>query len=245
LETAHLVNWTDIQHNIPPNLKVSPLAAVPHKSRQFRAILDLSFQIRMAGLKLPSINATTKPHANPAAMRQLGQTLPWLIWAMATAAPKHDPIFFSKWDIKDGFWHLVVSPDNAWHFCYVLPGNDGEPIQLVVPTSLQMGWCESPVFFCTASETARDLAQELATQTQELPTHPLEHLCLPPSRMLPKISATNIDALKNYSKYTWTISSACSKHQQKHNSSTPPEQCFTPSTAPSHHQPPPPLRMNR
>jgi len=33
--TAHLVNWTDIQHNIPPNLKVSPLATVPHKSCQF------------------------------------------------------------------------------------------------------------------------------------------------------------------------------------------------------------------
>jgi len=40
---ARLVAWDDIKACPPPNLKISPLAAVPHKSRRFRAILDLSF----------------------------------------------------------------------------------------------------------------------------------------------------------------------------------------------------------
>ena len=32
---AKLIKWEDIKHNPPINLKVSPLAAIPHKSREF------------------------------------------------------------------------------------------------------------------------------------------------------------------------------------------------------------------
>jgi hypothetical protein len=31
--SCRLINWVDIRDNIPPNLKVSPIAAVPHKFR--------------------------------------------------------------------------------------------------------------------------------------------------------------------------------------------------------------------
>ena len=34
------------------------------------------------------------------------------------------------------------------------------PIKLVVPTSLQMGWIESPPYFFTVSETGRDVAEQ-------------------------------------------------------------------------------------
>jgi len=101
---ARLVLWDDIKEHPPPNLKISPVAAVPHKSRRFRTILDLSFQLRVAGLRLPSVNAATRKQALTTAMRQLGKVLPRLIAAMAAAALQHGPIFFAKWDIKDGFW---------------------------------------------------------------------------------------------------------------------------------------------
>ena len=45
---------------------------------------------------------------------------------------------------------------------YVLPQAEGEPIKLVIPMSLQMGWIKSPVYFCAASETCRDVGKEYA-----------------------------------------------------------------------------------
>lgn len=39
---ARVVLWDDIKDAPPPQLKVSPIALIPHKSRMFRAILDLS-----------------------------------------------------------------------------------------------------------------------------------------------------------------------------------------------------------
>ena len=53
---AKLIKWDDIKHNPPINLKVSPLAAIPHKSRDFRMILDLSYNIKVNGIKLQSVN---------------------------------------------------------------------------------------------------------------------------------------------------------------------------------------------
>ena len=45
-----------------------------------------------------------------------------------------------------------------------------------VPTSLQMGWVESPPYFCAASETARNVAVEyIETPAGSLPPHRLEH----------------------------------------------------------------------
>jgi hypothetical protein len=43
---------------------------------------------------------------------------------------------------------------------HVLPQAAGMPIVLVIPTLLQMGWVESPPYFCAATETARDITSE-------------------------------------------------------------------------------------
>ena len=44
---CRIVKWDDIKHKPPANLKISPIAAIPHKSRQFRMILDLSFELKV------------------------------------------------------------------------------------------------------------------------------------------------------------------------------------------------------
>ena len=64
----------------------------------------------------------------------------------------------SLWPIKDGFWRLDCEDGEEWNFAYVLPQEEGQPVKLVVPTSLQMGWIESPPYFCAAAETGRDVA---------------------------------------------------------------------------------------
>ena len=63
-----------------------------------------------------------------------------------------------------------------WNFSYVLPQSPGNPCLLVVPTSLQMGWVETPPFFCAASETARDVAHDYCeTELGSLPPHKFTH----------------------------------------------------------------------
>jgi hypothetical protein len=79
---------------------------------------------------------------------------------------------FAKLDIKDGFLRMVVSNEDARNFCYILPSEDPtqtlDDTQIVIPNSLQMRWCESPPFFCAASETARDVITSLIDGTPPL-----------------------------------------------------------------------------
>jgi hypothetical protein len=173
---AKLVAWDSINDNPPPELKISPIAAIPHKSKKFRSILDLSFHLRLArGEVIPSVNSTTVKTAPKGAIDQLGHLLSRILHAFAETEDDAK-IFLAKWDIKDGFWRMDAEDGAEWNFSYVLPQSPGNPCLLVVPTSLQMGWVESPPFFCAASETARDVAQgycekELGT----LPSHKFTH----------------------------------------------------------------------
>ena len=123
---------------------------IPHKSRKYRAILDLSFELMLAGYTLPSVNEATKHMAPAEAMDQIGTVLPRIIEALASAPIDEGPVLFSKLDIKDGFWRMTCAQGEEWNFAYVLPNSPGEPIQIVVPSALQMGWAESPPFFCAA-----------------------------------------------------------------------------------------------
>ena len=169
---ARIVAWDDIKDNPPPELKISPLAMIPHKSRKFRAILDLLFPVRLEnGSVIPSVNDATTKTAPRGAINQIGHSLQRIIHAFATTSPEAK-IFMAKWDIKDGFWRLDCEQGQEWNFCYVLPAAPSEPVHLVVPTSLQMGWIESPPYFCTASETARDVAEQyLQHPLNSLPDH--------------------------------------------------------------------------
>ena len=157
---ARLVPWDDIKDNPPPQLKISPIAAIPHKSKAFRSILDLSFRLRLKnGGILAAVNDTTIKSAPKGAINQLGECLSRIIHAFAEAEDD-TKIFMAKWDIKDGFWRMDCREGEEWNFAYVLPQPEGAPTMLVVPTSLQMGWVESPPYFCAATETARDVATE-------------------------------------------------------------------------------------
>ena len=122
-----------------------------------------------------SVNSATAKLAPREGMVQLGQALKRLIAIMAeNRSSKGTPFQFAKLDIKYGFWRMVVGNEDAWNFCCVLPSEtnnmDIDEIKIVVPNALQMGCCESPPFFCAASETARDTIQALL-EMDCLPEH--------------------------------------------------------------------------
>ena len=79
---------------------------IPHKSRKYRAILDLSFALMVAGHELSSVNDATKRQAPEEAMDQIGSVLPRIIEALANA-PLTGDIMMSKLDISDDFWRMV------------------------------------------------------------------------------------------------------------------------------------------
>ena len=82
---AKIYKWEELKKNLPRALKLSPLAMIPHKSRKYRAILDLSYQLMVAGYLLPSVNDATVRMAPEEAMDQIGSVLPQMIEALAAA----------------------------------------------------------------------------------------------------------------------------------------------------------------
>jgi hypothetical protein len=141
-------------------------------------LLDLSFQLLVNGRSLESDNnSSDKSLAKQEAMFELGNIIPHIIWTMALSKDTNTPFMFSKVDLKDGYWRMVDNEVDAWNFAYVLPGaGPHEPIQLVIPYALQMGWSESPPFFCAATETARDIIDEKMRNNVLLPEQPMENI---------------------------------------------------------------------
>ena len=177
---CRLVPWKQIRDNPPHNLKISPIAAIPHKSRKFRMILDLAFRLKVNNERITSVNeASDKTLAPQHAMYELGNVIPRIIHTMANAPNTGIPFLFSKIDLKDGYWRMVVNKRDAWNFAYVLPAITAtdEPT-LVIPDSLQMGWSESPPFFCAATETARDVAAKALRTNSQANPHPMEHVMM-------------------------------------------------------------------
>ena len=81
-----VILWDDIKHNPPEQLKISRIAMIPRKSRLFRAILNLSFAIKLEnGGVIPSVNNTSEKTAPKGAIDQLGHSLMRLIYAFAQA----------------------------------------------------------------------------------------------------------------------------------------------------------------
>ena len=86
---------------------------------------------------------------------------------------------FAKIDLSDGFWRMLVDEDSKWNFAYALPGSTAEPPRLVIPHALQMGWTESPGYFCATTETGRDIMQALIDGGTICPPHVMDAFMAP------------------------------------------------------------------
>ena len=54
-----IMKWKDIKDKHPPQLKISPIAAMPHKYRPFRIIQNLYNEIKINNVNTPSVNQIT------------------------------------------------------------------------------------------------------------------------------------------------------------------------------------------
>ena len=179
--TCRLVKWDDIKHNPLKNLKILPIAAIPHKSRNYIMILNLAYNLKLNSNKLPSVNKTTNRELTPQhEMYKLGNVIPRIIILTMTMSPDNGvSILFSKIDLKDGYWRMCVNEKDAWNFAYMFPKEKPEEeVYLVIPNALKIGWCESPVFFYAATETARDVVKNYHKDKTQLPEHPNKHIIL-------------------------------------------------------------------
>ena len=175
---CQVFTWEELKRIRPARLKISPVAVVPQVGRRGRIILDLSFPVYQMNegvvtVVQESVNDTTARTAPTVPVKEIGKVLQRLLHYMRdTPAGLH--ILFSKLDISDGFWRLVVREEDSFNFAYVLPQLPGQPTRIVVPRAVQMGWTESPPLFCAVTETARDVIQLLVTNDVELMYHPIE-----------------------------------------------------------------------
>ena len=177
---SRVVLWEDLRQLRPANLKISPVAVVPQTGRRGRIILDLSFPVYqevngVVTVTQESVNSTTVLKAPSIPVKEIGKVLPRMLQYMRdTPAGLH--ILFSKLDISDGFWRLIVQWLDSYNFAYVLPQEASEPCRIVIPAAVQMGWVESPSLFCTVTESARDLTQYLVDMDVTLPPDDTEEL---------------------------------------------------------------------
>ena len=120
-----------------------------------------------------SVNNSTILTAPSEAVKEIGKVFPRLLQYMHDT-PEGLHILFSKLDISDGFWRLVVREKDSYNFAYVLPQQAGNPTRIVVPSAVQMGWVESPPLFCVVTKSARDITQLLVDNKVCLPAHLLK-----------------------------------------------------------------------
>jgi hypothetical protein len=155
------------EHELPfdaPQLKISRSAVVPQANRRGRIILNLSAPVeeprqptrrnRSPTVTIhPSVNDTTVPADDQAAVQALGGALPALLLHMFDTPCTWTIVWF-KLDLSDGFWRMVVQHDQHLNFVFQLPKRATDAVvHYVVPASLQMGWKNSPAYLCTATQS--------------------------------------------------------------------------------------------
>ena len=148
---AQVVSWDDTKDNPPGDLKIPNIVMVLNKSRKFRAILNLSYTIKLMKHRIEYINDTNTK----------------------TVKIKMESYVQSKKMYNNGLWRCVAEEGQEWNFTYVVPQEEGEISKVVVTTSPQIGWIESSSYFCASSGTGQeDVGEEYAqSKIGTLPDH--------------------------------------------------------------------------
>ena len=84
LNQACLLCYENFKGNFPTKMKVSPISEIPHQSKSFISIQDLSFSLKLTPHgRFPSVNKNSEKTAPGGAIDQIGHVLLRLINAFA------------------------------------------------------------------------------------------------------------------------------------------------------------------
>ncbi len=109
---SKVTSWKELKKLWPKNLKISLVACIPQVGWRGCIILDLSFPLYqerdgVVTATQASVNDTTALQAPLVPTKQIGKILLRLLQYMQdTPAGLH--ILFSKLDLSNGFWRLIV-----------------------------------------------------------------------------------------------------------------------------------------
>ena len=143
-----------------PGLRLSPPGVVPQRERRPRWICDYSYY---------QINDETIDLFFEESM-QFGHALDRILREILLANPAFGPVNLIKIDIADGFYRLDINPRDIPKLAVIFPTLPGQPRLVAFPLVLPMGWKNSPPVFCTATETAADLANQRLCNPNHQPT---------------------------------------------------------------------------
>jgi hypothetical protein len=79
-----------------------------------------------------------------------------------------------KLDISDGFYCIVLAPNDIPKLGVVFPNHPNQEKLVALPLVLPMGWKNSPPVFSAATETATDMANTNLHNKTPTTFHPLE-----------------------------------------------------------------------
>jgi hypothetical protein len=145
-------------------LRISPMGVVPQRARRPRLIVDYScFDLNRETLKLA-----------PKEAMQFGKALERILAQIVAANPAHGPVQLIKVDIADGFYRVWLNLSDIPKLAVSIPSLKGEEPLLAFPLVLPMGWTESPPYFCAATETVTDIANQRALNNWKPPPHRLD-----------------------------------------------------------------------
>ncbi len=159
--SCRVMLWEEIKWLRPGNLMILPVVVVLQVILRVCIILNLLFPVyqEINGIVTAvqaSDNDTTILKAFSTPVRETSKMIPWLLHYIEDM-PASLHILFSKLDIRDGFWRLIVKEADSYNFAYIFPQAKGIPCWIAVPVAVQMGWVKSPSLFCAVTESARDL----------------------------------------------------------------------------------------
>jgi hypothetical protein len=147
-----------------PDLRISPLGVVPQRNRRPRLIVDYTFS---------GVNEETRKMA-PGDSMQFGRALDRIRLAVLEAPDEFGPTYMMKLDLSDGFYRIQVKPEDVPKLAIAFPTGPGEEKKVAFPMKLPMGWTESPPWFCAATETIVDVANDYCGTSWDPPSHRLE-----------------------------------------------------------------------